>query len=193
MIPSDISDGVTIYNHFNYDNRKQLKVKFYLFQVSWGYDILDSKKSDWYGVILRYIQDNLNSENIKKVCEHYGTNIYYALRPTMVRDTLCTIVRTYNLEDAENICIRLPQNLKCIKAHLHPKCCKIRLNPEKSIFKQFYKNSNEIPTKSGKVSQSQNRVSNTNESLISMIINNSESQINNSFIMKKRFKNKENS
>ena len=111
----------------------------------------------------------------------------------IVRETPCTIIRTNNLEDAENICVKLPNNLINIKANLHPKCCKLRSNSEKSIFKHFYfkKSNNEYKKNDEMSKNSKVKLSNINDSLIEMISNNTDDFMN-GFLKKKRFIKNEN-
>ncbi len=51
-----------------------------------------------------------------------------------------------DLDEAEKLCKSLNKKEigknRRIKVHLHPRCCKIRKNPEKSHFSQFFKGRN---------------------------------------------------
>jgi hypothetical protein len=120
-------------------------------------------------------------------------NYESALIPQRIRDSYCTIVKTSTLEESENICFKFNQKLEKIKANLHPKCCKLHNNVEKSVFKNFYTNTNfPVKTEGKKGSgnsrtnvQNQGRQRPNSNSFIETIMRNEETN-NPSFLSKKR-------
>ena len=64
----------------------------------------------------------------------------------MIKNSYCAMVVLNDLDEAEKLCKSLNKKEigknRRIKVHLHPRCCKIRKNPEKSHFAQFFKGRN---------------------------------------------------
>jgi hypothetical protein len=148
------------------------------------------KNSKWYGVILRNLPENFN---VKSVMDHFELDYVSALKTQRIRDSYCTIVNTSTLEESENICFKFQKNLVRIKANLHPKCCKMHTNIEKSLFKNFYSNDNFSVKNVGKKGtmnsrsniQTQSRLNQNSNNFLEKIIRNEDSN-NSSFLSKKR-------
>ena len=128
-------------------NSKKEKIEVY-----YAYDLLKITKNHWYGVILRNLPPNCNDRSIYKFTDQKIKNgVKYCLNPILVDDIYCALVVCKELEFAERLCNDLNNteiNNKYMKAHLHPKICKIRnknlLNDYDTFNKNGYKFTEEV-------------------------------------------------
>lgn len=112
-------------------------------EVHYAYDIIDSEKSAWYGVILRNFSDDFTNDDIKKSCSNITNGVNYALGPVRIKKSNCAIVVLSSLDEAESLCHDITQReaakpegskQKKIKSHLHPKTCRLRKTLDKSHY-----------------------------------------------------------
>lgn len=73
--------------------------------VFYCYDLTDCKKSYWYAVVLRNLDQNCNIEKVKEFCGMITKGVLYCTKPEKVLDSICAIVVMEDLDDAEKICI----------------------------------------------------------------------------------------
>jgi len=107
-------------------NSKKEKIEVYF-----AYDLLKLTKNHWYGVILRNLPPNCTDKSIYNFTEQTVSNgIKYCLNPITIDNIYCSLVVCKELEQAEKLCQSLNNkninNDIYLKAHLHPKICKIR-------------------------------------------------------------------
>jgi hypothetical protein len=74
-------------------------------EIMYCYFISDLKNSEWYAVALRNLDFNCSKEKIKDFCSIITPGVLYVLQPKIIFESLCTIVVTQELDDAEKICV----------------------------------------------------------------------------------------
>jgi len=116
-----------------------------LIDVYITYDLLDLTLCNWYGVVLRNLPNNCTQANVKSFCENHVNGVLYVLYPMKIKTSYTSIAILKDLDDAEKLCVAVNNKEvvknKRIKAHIHPRCCRIRRNSEKSHFHKFFVNS----------------------------------------------------
>lgn len=132
-------------NYFRKNLNNFNKNSSHTLDINYIYDITDLKNSEWYAIILRNLETAFHDINqIKEICEKIHMSNYIILPPQKIFSSLCSLIVVEDLDIAENVCINLNKFSICfgfssrkLKAHIHPKSSKIRLNPEKSHFSVF--------------------------------------------------------
>jgi len=81
--------------------------------IFYCYDKTDCKNSGWYGVILRNIDENCSIENLYDFLMMITSEILYTTKFQSVLDSLCCIVVTEDLDDAEKIVLHFNDPKKC--------------------------------------------------------------------------------
>jgi hypothetical protein len=104
--------------------------------------------SAWYAIILRNIPATCTLDNIKGFCRDNTSSLLYVINPVQIKNSYCAIAVLSDLDEAEKLCKALNKKTfgkhKRIKVNLHPNCCKIRKNVDKSHYSQYFKNKNAI-------------------------------------------------
>lgn len=118
-------------------------IREYNEDVFYCYDLTDYKESLWYGVVLRNLDENCNKDRLKEFCQIITSGVLYTTTPEKVMNSICSIVVTYDLDDAEKICVFINNQKKKLKANIHPNSCKLRRFPEKSHFSSILAKNNE--------------------------------------------------
>ncbi len=145
-----------LFKYLDSPNKKKLaptkNSKGGLIEIYIAYDLLDLTLSHWYGVVLRNLPNNCTQANVKSFCENHVNGVLYVLYPMKIKTSYSSIAILKDLDDAEKLCVAVNNKEvvknKRIKAHIHPKCCRIRRSTEKSHFFKFFVNSKLVFNKS---------------------------------------------
>lgn len=125
-------------------------------RVFWAYDILDLKYSEWYGIVIRGLPLKVNENTLRNFCANQlrskeevtnlTKHIKFVHPPVKIKNTMCSIVQTTSLDLCERLCLELNKKTfsssssQTLKAHLHPKCCRLRFNHSNRLKFQFKDN-----------------------------------------------------
>jgi hypothetical protein len=82
-------------------------------EVFYCYDKTDCKNSEWYGVVLRNIDEYCTLENLNDFLSMITPEILDITKFQRVLDSVCCIVVTEDLDDAEKIVLHLNDPKKC--------------------------------------------------------------------------------